>query len=150
MLIILAPITGGVRCGYSSTGSEKRKKKKERKSGLICMREREKERETDRVCVCERERLCVCVCVFVCMCMCVKAMINFRSQSCENMMYNQSRCYCWATDQLNVGFQLALFTSVTTGNHTLLTSNKPHQCNELDKGTHLGSIFDSLQYGYMM
>ena len=34
MLIILAPITGGVRCGYSSTGpikKKKREKKREKK-----------------------------------------------------------------------------------------------------------------------
>ena len=31
MLIILAPITGGVRCGYSSTGPIKKKKKKKEK-----------------------------------------------------------------------------------------------------------------------
>ena len=33
MLIILAPITGGVRCGYSSTGPIKKKEKKKRENG---------------------------------------------------------------------------------------------------------------------
>ena len=138
MLIILVPITGGV--------CEKIIKKS------AWQREKKRETETDRgregvcVCVCETDSMCVRACECACVCVCVKAMINFRSQSRENMMYNQLWCYCWVTDHVNVGFQLALFTSAAIGKHTLLTSNKPYQCNELDKCIH----FWSLQYGYMM
>ena len=40
MSIILAPITGGVRCSYSSTGPTKKKRKKKKKKKEKKKRER--------------------------------------------------------------------------------------------------------------